>query len=273
MRVACIQLCSGTDIKANLYATENLIRTAHDQGARFIATPETTNIIQDKNAKLFEAIRPEEECQEVDFFSSLAKELKIDLMIGSMAIKVSNAQAANRSFLFGRDGFIKARYDKMHLFDVTINETETWRESATYKAGLKPTLAAVGDFKLGMSICYDLRFAALYKHYAALGANILAIPSAFTPVTGKAHWKTLLKARAIETSSYVIAPAQGGIHENGRVTWGHSMIIDPWGKIIAHLDHDRPGFCIADLSHDRVRDIRAKIPAWDQETILPAGSM
>lgn len=268
MHAACIQLCSGQDIDANLEIVESLVRAAYDQGARFIATPEMTSVVQSNKRKLFEVIRAEDECAEIAVLGKLAKELGIELLIGSMAIRVSEDQAANRSFLFGSDGVIKARYDKMHLFDVTINETETWRESATYKAGLKPTLATVGDFRLGMSICYDLRFAALYKHYAEQGANILSVPSAFTSVTGKAHWKTLLKARAIETSSYVIAPAQGGVHEDGRQTWGRSMIVDPWGKIIAATGNDVPGFCSANLSRKRVKKIRNQIPAWQQSTDL-----
>ena len=269
MRAACIQLCSSTDIAANLETAETLIRAAHDKGATFITTPENTSILQKSSRSLFKVIANEEECQPVQFFSRLAKELSIDLLIGSMAIKVSEGKAANRSYLFGRNGQIKARYDKMHLFDVTINEQETWRESATYQAGLKPTVVGVGDFKLGMSICYDLRFPALYKYYVSKGANVLSVPSAFTPVTGKAHWKTLLKARAIETSSYVIAPAQGGTHEDGRSTWGHSMIVSPWGKVIASVDNDRPGICVADISLEDLEAVRAKIPAWYQDTLLP----
>jgi len=269
MRAACIQLCSSTNIASNLQAADTLIRAAHDKGATFIATPENTSILQKSSRQLFEVIRTEDESQSIQFFAHLAKELSIDLLIGSIAIKVSDEKAANRSFLFDRSGQIKARYDKMHLFDVTINEQETWKESKTYQAGLKPTVVGVGGFKLGMSICYDLRFPALYKHYVSKGANILSVPSAFTPVTGKAHWKTLLRARAIETSSYVIAPAQGGTHEDGRSTWGHSMIVNPWGKVIASIDNDNPGICIADLVIDDVEAIRAKIPAWHQDTLLP----
>ena len=269
MRAACVQLCSSTEIEANLEAAERLIRAAYDQGARFIATPENTPILQSRARELFKVIQPEDQSLGARFFARLADELSIDLLIGSMAIKVSDTKAANRSFLFVRDGRIKARYDKMHLFDVTINEQETWKESATYQAGMKPTLVDVDGFSLGMSICYDLRFPALYKYYASNGANIMSVPSAFTPVTGKAHWKTLLRARAIETSSYVIAPAQGGMHADGRSTWGRSMIINPWGKIIASVDHDQPGFCVADMSVGEVEAVRGKIPAWNQDTRLP----
>lgn len=269
MRAACVQLCSTTGIEVNLEAADSLIRAAYDKGASFIATPENTLILQSNSRHLFDVILAEEESAAVRFFSRLADELSINLLIGSMAIKVSKNKAANRSFLFGPDGLIKARYDKMHLFDVTINEQETWKESGTYQAGIKPTLVGVDGFKLGMSICYDLRFPALYKHYASKGANLLTVPSAFTPVTGKAHWETLLRARAIETSSFVIAPAQGGKHEDGRRTWGHSLIVDPWGKIIASVDNDQPGICIADISVSEVEMVRAKIPAWHQDTVLP----
>ena len=269
MRAACIQLCATGDVQENLDAAEELIRAAHDKGAHFIATPENTHLIENSKTRLFEIITPEEDSRAIPFFSALAKELKIDLLIGSMAIKLSDTKAANRCFLFGKDGRIRARYDKMHMFDVTINEDETWLESATYQAGLKPTLVEIGDFKLGMTICYDLRFADLYKYYAMHGANIITVPSAFTRPTGKAHWKSLLRARAIETSSYILAPAQGGEHNKNRSTWGHSLIISPWGKIVASMDHDQPGFCLADLSMDEVHKTRNQIPAWENETDLP----
>lgn len=269
MRAACIQLCSTGDVQANLEAAENLIRAAHDKGAQFIATPENTPLLENSNTRLFEIITAEEDSKAVTFFAALAKELKVELMIGSMAIKLSNTKAANRCFLFGKDGKIRARYDKMHMFDVTINEDETWLESATYQAGLKPTLVDIGEFKLGMTICYDLRFADLYKYYAMNGANIITVPSAFTRPTGKAHWKSLLRARAIETSSYIMAPAQGGEHNPTRSTWGRSLIISPWGKVVASIDHDQPGFCLADLSMDEVHKTRNQIPAWNQESDLP----
>lgn len=262
MRVACIQLCSSTDIDENIRIASVRIREAHAAGATFIATPENTHFMGGGADVLFASISAQEECRAVKHFSQLAKELSIDLLIGSLAIKLTPAKAANRSFLFGADGQIKAQYDKIHMFDVDINETEVWRESANYRAGKTPVLTDVGGMKLGLSICYDVRFADLYKYYAKQGAHILAVPAAFTAITGAAHWETLLRARAIETSSYVIAPAQGGVHENGRATWGHSMIIDPWGKIISQCDGDKTGFCIADIDIAHVQTTRAKIPAW-----------
>ena len=269
MHTACIQMCCGTDIAKNLKDAEALIRAAHAEEAAFIATPENTLLMQENRAHLFTAITSEDRSEALSFFAALAKELGIHLLIGSMAMKVADDKAANRSFLFGPEGQLVARYDKIHLFDVDINAQERWKESSYIEAGTKPVLAPIADFTLGLSICYDLRFAALYKHYAHAGANLISVPSAFTAVTGKAHWETLLKARAIETSSYVIAPAQGGHHGNGRVTWGHSMIVDPWGRVIATLDHDGPGFCIADLDMDVITRVRAQIPAWNQQTQLP----
>ena len=272
LRAAVINLCCGADIAANIDSAEHYIRAAHKNGAKFIVTPENTLLMQGSTKKLFTTIKPEQETIGVARFSALAKELDIDLLIGSMAIKLSETKAANRSFHFGPDGNIKARYDKIHMFDVTINETETWKESANYQAGDTPVITEAGGFKIGMSICYDLRFANLYKYYAQQGAHILTVPAAFTAITGQAHWRTLLRARAIETSAYVLAAAQGGFHdfghEGGRATWGRSMIIDPWGEVVAELDNDEPGYCCADLSLDKVQDIRARIPAWQQETLL-----
>ncbi len=273
MRAAVINLRCGGDIVANLAMAERYIRAAHKDGAKLIATPENTLLMQPNSKKLFAAIRPEAQTLGVVRFSALARELEIDLLIGSMAIKLSGRKAANRSFLFGPDGKVKARYDKIHMFDVAISETETWKESANYQAGNTPVIAEASGFNIGMSICYDLRFANVYKYYARAGAHILSVPSAFTAVTGKAHWRTLLRARAIETSCYVLAPAQGGIHgelhDGGRATWGRSMIVDPWGEVVAVLDHTEPGFICADLSREKLRDIRARIPAWGQETPMP----
>jgi predicted amidohydrolase len=269
MRVACIQLRSGADVDVNLAAADMWITQAAAKGATFIATPENTALIQSNKTQLFAEISGKNAGKMVEHFSALAKRLNIHLLIGSLPALASADKAFNRSYLFDPEGQIKAHYDKMHLFDVQINERETWRESATYQAGEDAVLADIEDMKLGMSICYDLRFAALYKHYAVHGAHMLSIPSAFTAISGEAHWEALLRARAIETSSYVIAPAQGGLHDNDRETWGHSMIIDPWGEIIAQLDHQEPGFVVADINRERVEDIRSRIPAWSQSTDLP----
>lgn len=269
MRAACVQLCCGPDVAENFASAETLIRKAAADGAAFVATPENTLILEAGRSELFAALSPEVLARYKQKYSALAAELNIFLLIGSVAAPLDARRAANRSLVFAPDGRELASYDKMHMFDVDISKEETWRESATYEAGQNPVMVAVGEFSLGLSICYDLRFAALYKYYAQNGANILAVPSAFTRPTGKAHWETLLRARAIETSSYVIAPAQGGTHPSGRRTWGHSMMIDPWGEVIAQTGDDKPGICAAELSLDAVARARRKIPAWQQATQLP----
>ena len=263
MKLAAIQLRSGIDIAANIKTASAAIRKAAAQGAQFIATPEMTNIIQRSPKRLHAAIKPMEDAPEVSAFAALAKELSIDLLIGSMAFKVNEGRAVNRAVLFGPDGRIRTHYDKIHLFDVVISRAETWKESNVYDRGDKAVSVDITGAKLGLSICYDVRFAKLYQSYAQNGAQIIAAPSAFTVPTGRAHWETLLRARAIETGSFIIAPAQGGAHEDGRTTYGHSMIIGPWGDVRASLDHDNPDICMAEIDLADVVDARAKIPAWN----------
>jgi predicted amidohydrolase len=193
----------------------------------------------------------------------LAQELGVWLLLGSGAIATGAGKVFNRSFLFSDEGKIAARYDKINMFDVTLGGGETYRESATVEGGGKAVLAeGPMGAKIGMTICYDLRFPDLYGALSRAGAEIITVPAAFTVPTGQAHWETLLRARAIEAMSFVIAPAQGGRHEDGRSTWGHSLIIDPWGKVLAKLDHDQPGYIVADLDLDMVAATREKIPAW-----------
>lgn len=265
MRAACIQLCSGVDIAPNIETTSKLIRDAAAQGATFIATPEMTHIVQRSARKLFETIVPEGEDKGVARFGDLAKELGVTLLIGSLAIRSGEDRAVNRSYVFGPQGDILARYDKIHLFDVTVSKAETWTESRVYDRGDKAVMIDIDEARIGLSICYDLRFPHLYRAYAQEGANIICVPAAFTRPTGEAHWETLLKARAIETGAYIIAPAQGGQHADGRVTWGHSMMINPWGEIEGCLDHDRPGFVCADLDLQAVTSARTKVPAWQHD--------
>ena len=265
MKIAAIQMRSGVDIDGNISAADSWIRAAAAQGASFISTPEMTHILQRSSKRLFESITDEANDRGVKHFLALASELKIDLLIGSLAIKTAESRAANRSFLFNSAGEICARYDKIHLFDVTVSEVETWKESNVYDRGNAAALVDLGGFNLGLSICYDLRFPALYRHYAQSGADIIAVPAAFTRPTGEAHWASLLRARAIETGSFIIAPAQGGRHEDGRSTYGHSMIIGPWGDIRAHLEGDEPGYICADIDLADVKDARRRIPAWNQD--------
>ena len=268
MHVACIQLRSGTDISANIEAASLLIRQAAKKGATFIATPEMTHILQRSSKDLFANIKPEDEDQGVRVFSKLAAELNIHLLIGSLAIRTDETRAANRCFLIDPSGGIAARYDKIHLFDVSVSEKETWKESNVYDRGDKAVIGIAGDAKIGLSICYDLRFPRLYRHYAQNGADLITVPAAFTRPTGKAHWHSLLRARAIETGAFILAPAQGGIHEDGRETFGHSLIVNPWGEIIAELDHNEPGILFAEIYLKEVSLARQKIPAWNHDPLF-----
>jgi len=265
IHAALIQLRSGITVQENLDTASALIRQAVIDGAKFIVTPEMTHILQRSPKRLFASITDETNDSGVKHFAALANELSIDLLIGSLAIKTGDKRAVNRSYLFGKDGSLKARYDKIHLFDVTVSRAETWKESNIYDRGETAVTANIDGAILGLSICYDLRFAPLYKHYARSGAQILTVPAAFTRPTGEAHWESLLRARAIETSSFVVAPAQGGQHEDGRSTWGRSMIVGPWGDIRAKMDNDLPGYICADLDMNDVVSARSKIPAWDYE--------
>ena len=258
---ALIQMRSGIDPAANLAMACDLIRQAAARGAMLVATPETTHLVQKDADQAFAVMRTPDEDPAIPAFAALAKELGITLLIGSLAVKLAERRAANRSFLFAPDGQLLASYDKAHMFDVGLGQGETYRESANYRAGDRLVLADIGAARLGLSICYDVRFAYLYRRLAQAGAQILTVPAAFTRPTGRAHWEILLRARAIETGSWVIAPAQGGLHEDGRRTWGHSMIVDPWGAVTAMLDHDEPGILLAELNMDRVADARSRIPA------------
>ncbi|MEE2526072.1 carbon-nitrogen hydrolase family protein [Hyphobacterium sp. HN65] len=261
MRVGLIQMRSGITIDANLAAAEELIRAAAADGATFVATPETTHLVQKDADGLFDVLQTPDTDPAMAFFAGLAKELGITLLIGSMALKTGERQAVNRSCLFGPDGALLATYDKVHMFDVGLGAGETYSESTNYRAGERAVIADIPGARLGLTICYDVRFAYLYRKLAKAGAQIITVPSAFTRPTGKAHWEVLLRARAIETGSYILAPAQGGLHEDGRKTWGHSMIVDPWGEIIACLGHDEPGILIADLDLAKVDTARTRIPS------------
>jgi deaminated glutathione amidase len=259
-KAACVQLRCGDDVAGNIRMACDLIREAHNSGAQFIATPENTSFMAaDAGSKLQIATR-EKDDQSLIAFCALAEELGIWLLIGSLAIKVSEDKTANRSYFIGPDGRIAARYDKIHLFDVDLPQRESYRESRTVTAGEQAVLAELPWGRIGLSVCYDLRFPRLYRALAKGGAQILSIPSAFTETTGKAHWHVLLRARAIENGCFVIAPAQGGKHANGRSTYGHSMIVGPWGEVLAEAGTD-PGIVVADIDLDEVTAVRTRIPS------------
>lgn len=258
-KAACVQLRSSDDIAENIRAASILIREAKAQGADFIATPENTTLMAPDGGARVEKSFAENADPALPAFRALAEELGIWLLLGSLAIKVSKTKTANRSFLIDPKGKIAARYDKIHLFDVDLPSGETYRESNTVADGERAVLAETPWGRIGLSICYDLRFPQLYRALAKAGAFMLTVPSAFTETTGKAHWHTLLRARAIENGAFVIAPAQGGTHANGRKTYGHSLIVAPWGEVLAEAGTE-PGIIVAEIDPARVADARSRVP-------------
>jgi predicted amidohydrolase len=259
-KAACVQMNSGRSVEANVAAAEALIRAAAGAGASYVLTPEMTTILDRDKANLLSQIQPEEIDPSLQRFRELARELGIHLHIGSMAIRLPDDHIANRSFVIAPNGAVVGRYDKIHMFDVDLSGGESYRESATYRAGDTAVLADLPWTKLGLTICYDVRFPVLHRTLAKAGASVIAVPAAFTKKTGEAHWHVLLRARAIETGSYIVAAAQAGRHEDGRDTYGHSMIIDPWGKILAEAG-DAPGTIIADIDPAFSLSARQAIPA------------
>ena len=259
-RVGLIQMRSAREPAVNADAAATLIGQAKSGGADYVQTPEMTNIMELSREKLFATIVPEESDASLATFRELARALGIYVHVGSLAVKVSPDKAANRSFLIDRRGEIVARYDKIHMFDVDLANGERYRESRSYRAGELAVTADLPWGRLGLTICYDLRFPALYRALAEAGSTFLAIPSAFTEQTGAAHWHALMRARAIENGCFVLAAAQGGRHENGRDTFGHSLVVDPWGRIIAEGGAE-PGVIFADVDPAEVAAARAKVPS------------
>ena len=262
LRVACVQMRSGVEIAPNIAAASDLIRDAAGQGAQLVATPEMTNLLDIRPGKARPKIVPEADDQTLAAMRSLAAELGIWVLVGSIAVTLEGEdRLANRSVLIAPDGSVRARYDKIHMFDVEVGDGQSYRESRAYRPGERAVLAETEFGKLGMTICYDVRFPHLYRKLAQAGAGILTIPAAFTRVTGEAHWHVLVRARAIETGSFIIAPAQGGKHEDGRETFGHSLIVSPWGEVLAEKADDAPGVILADLDLDAVAIARRRIPS------------
>ena len=259
-RVGLIQMRSCRTPQANIDAAAKLIGEAKTGGADYVQTPEMTNIMEASREKLFAAIVPEENDATLATFRELARALGIFVHVGSLAVKASADKAVNRSFLIDRRGDIAARYDKIHMFDVDLKGGESYRESRSYRPGELGVVADLPWGRLGLTICYDLRFPALYRALAEAGATFLAIPSAFTRQTGEAHWHVLMRARAIENGSFVFAAAQGGDHENGRATFGHSLVVDPWGRVIAEGGTE-PGVVFADIDPAEVATARARVPS------------
>jgi len=257
---AMIQMRSGLDPAANLAAALKLIHEAKAAGADYVLTPEMTNILAAKREQLFAKIVAEEQDTTLTTLRDVARKLAIYIHIGSLAIKASPEKAANRSFLIDRRGEVVARYDKIHMFDVDLAGGESYRESDTYRPGELAMIADLPWGRLGLTVCYDLRFPALYRALAEAGASFLAIPSAFTRQTGEAHWHVLQRARAIENGCFVLAAAQGGKHENGRETYGHSLVVDPWGRILAEGGTE-PGVVMAQIDPSEIVAARSRIPS------------
>ena len=268
MRVALLQITSSDDPKANLAMVRSLMQEAAAQGADFVLTPEVTNCLSSSRDHQRAVLQLEEDDTTLAGLREEAASLGIWLLIGSLGLKTGDADGrfANRSFLIGPDGGIRARYDKIHMFDVAISETETYTESSGYRPGTRAVLAQTGFAPVGMAICYDLRFPRLSDALVNAGAQILTYPAAFSPVTGAAHWHSLLRARAIEAGAWVLAPAQTGTHQGGsgalRNTYGHSLAVDPWGEVVLDAGTE-PGVYVFDMELDKVAEARRRIPARD----------
>lgn len=260
VRAALVQLRTPAEQTAALAHAGPLIRQAAGEGAGLIVTPEGSNLLQRDRAAMLRALRPLDEDAFVQGARALAAELKVWLLIGSALLARPDGKAANRSVLIDDGGAVQAVYDKVHMFDVDLPNGDRYRESSLYEPGAQATVADTPVGRLGLTICYDIRFPYLHRALAKAGAEVLTVPAAFTVPTGEAHWEVLLRARAIETGAFVLAAAQGGRHDDGRETWGRSTVVDPWGRVLAKLDDDAPGVAVADLDLDEVTRARQAIP-------------
>lgn len=264
-RVGLVQMCSGRNVERNLAEAGELIREAARQGAQYVQTPEITTLMEPERTRLFAAVRPEEGNPAVAHFRGLARELGIWLHVGSMAVLLPSGKIANRALLFSPGGDLEARFDKIHMFDVDLPGGESYRESKNYQSGDTAVLADLPWGTLGITVCYDLRFPHLYRALAKAGADFLAIPSAFTRPTGAAHWHVLMRARAIENGCFVLAAAQAGKHESGRETYGHSLIITPWGEVLAEADGVHATVILADIDSSLVQQARSRVPSLQHD--------
>jgi predicted amidohydrolase len=261
VRAAVVQLRTPATQAGALVHAAHLVRQAAEAGAELIVTPEASNILQRDRAVLFEQLRGVDDDPVVQGLAALAGELRVSLLIGSALVRRDDGGCANRAVMIGPDGAVIDTYDKIHMFDVDLPTGERHRESAVYVPGERAVTVNIPQGRLGLTICYDLRFPHLFRRLAEAGAQMLAVPAAFTRPTGEAHWEILLRARAIETGAFVLAAAQGGTHEDGRATWGRSMIVGPWGEVLARCEDDEPGFALAELDLEGAARARAAIPA------------
>lgn len=260
VKVAALQMRSSTSLERNITDFEALVREAAGRGAKYVQSPEMTGALVRDRAALKAMITSDDKDALVSRAAKLAAELGIVVHVGSTAIARPDGKVANRAFVFGPDGKRLATYDKIHMFDVDLDNGESWRESATYEPGRVSTVLDLPFGRMGLAICYDLRFPQLFRAQALAGANVLTVPAAFTRQTGEAHWHVLIRARAVENGAFVIAAAQGGVHEDGRETYGHSLIVDPWGKVLAEADGAEPGVVLAEIDLAASAAARAKVP-------------
>ncbi len=258
--VACVQMTSGREPEANIDAVASLIRRAREAGAQLIMTPETTDMIEPRGRLAFEKAQGEEQHGGLVAFRDLAAELDVWLLAGSFVVRLSADRLANRSVLIAPSGEIEARYDKIHMFDVEIPDGQSYRESRAYRPGGQAVTADLPWGRLGLTVCYDLRFPQLYRALARGGADLISVPAAFTRFTGRAHWHVLLRARAIETGCFICAPAQCGTHAEGRETYGHSLIVSPWGEVLAEAGEE-PGVIMAEVDLGEVAKARTMVPS------------
>ena len=257
---AMVQMRTGLLPEPSLEQGITLIRQAAAQGADYVLTPEVSNMMQLNRKALFEHLASEQDDASLKIYRALAAELRIHLHIGSLALRSSPEKAVNRSFLIGPDGNVLASYDKIHMFDIDLPGGESYRESTNYQPGETAVISDLPWGRIGLTICYDVRFPALYRALAESGASFLTVPSAFTRKTGEAHWHVLLRARAIETGCFVFAAAQAGLHENKRETYGHSLVIDPWGEVLAEAGVE-PGVIVARIDPAKVEAARKSVPS------------
>ncbi|MDF1599195.1 carbon-nitrogen hydrolase family protein [Mesorhizobium sp. YIM 152430] len=260
VKVAALQMRSSTSLTRNIADFEALVREAAGKGATYVQSPEMTGALVRDRDSLRAMITSDDKDALVARAGELAAELGIVVHVGSTAIARPDGKVANRAFVFGPDGARLATYDKIHMFDVDLDKGESWRESATYEPGRVSTVVDLPFGRVGLAVCYDLRFPQLFRAQALAGASVLTVPAAFTRQTGEAHWHVLIRARAIENGAFVIAAAQGGRHEDGRETYGHSLIVDPWGKVLAEADGAEPGVVLAEIDLAASAAARGKVP-------------
>ena len=259
-RIGLVQMCSGRDVARNVQDASALVREAAAGGARYVQTPEVTTLMELERARLFAETKPEAGNAALAAFTDLAAELGIFLHVGSMGVLLDSGRIANRSYVIAPDGRVAARYDKIHMFDVDLPNGESYKESRNYEPGTRAVVADLPWGGLGLTICYDLRFPYLHRALAQAGARFIAAPAAFTRTTGEAHWHILQRARAIESQCFVFAAAQGGLHEHGRETYGHSLVVAPWGEVVAE-GGIHPSVIFADVQSGQVDDARGRVPS------------